>query len=322
MTPEGDPPRGGDLRRNPVNGKLTIVAPGRSTRPTDLHAAGATDADGPGGASATPEDCPFCPGNERLTPPEVCALRASGGPDSPGWRVRVVPNKYPALAGRHEVIVHSPGHETELEDLEDEALAEVLDVWRQRIAAQLDAGAAAATLIVNRGVAAGASLAHPHEQLFATPVVPSLLLDELLEFDLFANRYGGCVLCAEMQAAGGRQVLGGDVVAWVPHASRFAGELWLAPAVHEADFRETRTAPLAAALRRALRAVAAATGGAPLNLWLHTAPAELLGTFHWHIEIAPRLSGIAGFELGTDMALVGLDPEVAAAAFREADAAG
>lgn len=301
---------GGELRRNPVNGKLTIIAPGRATRPTDLLGQGSADASGP---------CPFCAGNEALTPPEVDAVREPGSaPDGPGWRVRVVPNRYPALLGMHEVIVHSPDHVAELEDLGDEGLLEVLDVWRRRIAAQLESGAVAATLIVNHGAGAGASLAHPHAQLFATPVVPPLLLDEIREFDRHRNRYGGCVLCAEMAAAGGRLVFGGEVVAWVPAATRFACELWLAPAAHQSDIREADLRPLAPALRRALAAVVAATGDAPLNLWLHTAPTEPRGSFHWHLELAPRVSGIAGFELATDMALVSVDPEVAAATLREA----
>ena len=305
------PPHGGALRRNPINGKLTIVAPGRADRPTDLHARGAAEA-------ATP--CPFCAGNEALTPPEIEAWRPAGGaPDTPGWRIRVVPNKYPALEGRHEVIVHSPDHSLELEDLDDEGLTEVLLVWRRRIAAQLSApGAAAVTLIVNCGAEAGASLAHPHEQLLGTPVVPPLLRDELRRFARHARLKGGCLLCAEMAAAGERLVFAGDVCAWVPAASRFAGELWLAPAKHEADFREAETAPLAGALRRALIAAKAATAGAPLNFWLHTAPAGLRGVFHWHLELAPRVATIAGIELGCDITLVGADPSAAAAALRGA----
>jgi len=300
---------GGELRRNPVNGKLTIIAPGRAARPTDLLREGSAGA-GP---------CPFCAGNEGLTPPEVDAVREPGSaPDGPGWRVRVVPNRYPALLGRHEVILHSPDHGAELEDLGGDDLLEVLEMWRRRIAAQFESGAVAATLIVNRGAGAGASLAHPHAQLVATPVAPALLLDELREFDRHRERYGGCVLCAEMAAAGGRLVFGGEVVAWVPAATRFAGEVWLAPEAHQPDFREADLRPLAPALRRALAAVVAATGGVPLNLWLHTAPTEPRGSFHWHFELAPRVSGIAGFELATDMALVSVDPEAAAAALREA----
>ncbi len=300
----------GELRRNPVNGKLSIIAPERAGRPADAPAQPADGAPGP---------CPFCAGNETLTPPEIDAVRPPGSEaDTPGWRVRVVPNKYPALAGRHEVIVHSPKHHAQMEDLGDVALTEVLDVWRRRIAAQLEGGAAAATLIVNRGRDAGASLEHPHAQLFGTPVVPPLLLEELLEFERFGNRYGGCVLCREMDAASTRGVIGGAVNAWVPAASRFPGELWLAPAEHEADVCAAEMRPLAAALRRALAATRAALDDAPLNLWLHTAPADLRGTFHWHVEIAPRLTAIAGFELGAEIGLVSLDPEAAAEALRAA----
>jgi UDPglucose--hexose-1-phosphate uridylyltransferase len=299
---------GGELRRNPASGKLSIVAPARASRPADAA-----------GRDATAPPCPFCAGNEARTPPEVDALRPPGSaPDGPGWRVRVVPNKYPALVGRHEVIVHSPVHEAELEDLGNAALAEVLGMWQRRIAAQLEGGAAAVTLIGNIGAGSGASLEHPHEQLFATPVVPSLLLDELLEAERYRDRYGACVVCDALERAGGRLVLVGPVGAWVPEASRFNGELWLAPAAHEADFRAADPTAVAPALRRALTAVKSAIRGAPLNFWLHTSPADLRGSFHWHLEFAPRTSTLAGFELGTDIALVTKDPEAAAAEYRAA----
>jgi len=175
MTTPGD----GGLRRNPVNGKLAIIAPSRAARPGARH--------GPVGERSP---CPLCSGNEALTPPEVDALRpGETAPDTPGWRVRVVPNKYPALVGGHEVVVHAPDHRAELEDLGDAGLTEVITVWQRRIAAQLDAGAAAVTLIANLGAGSGASLEHPHEQLFATPVVPPLLLDEVVEAERHRNRY-------------------------------------------------------------------------------------------------------------------------------------
>ncbi len=133
--------------------------------------------------------------------------------------------------------MHSPDHEAELEDLGHAALAEVLGMWQRRVAAQLDGGAAAVTLIGNVGAGSGASLEHPHEQLFATPVVPPLLIEELLEAERYRNRYGTCVVCDALEGAGERLVLDGPLGAWVPEASRFNGELWLAPAAHSADFR-------------------------------------------------------------------------------------
>jgi UDPglucose--hexose-1-phosphate uridylyltransferase len=301
-------PAGGELRRNPANGKLTIVAPSRATRPADAA-----------GRAAGAPPCPFCAGNEALTPPEVDAFRPEGAaPDGPGWTVRVVPNKYPALEGRHEVIVHSPDHGAELEDLDDEHLTEVLGMWQRRIDAHLAGGAAAVTLIGNLGAGSGASLEHPHEQLFATPVVPPLLLDELAEAERYRNRYGVCVVCEQLETAGDRLVLDGAMRAWVPDACRFNGELWLAPKEHQPDFRDADTAAFAAALRRALTAVKASLKGAPLNFWLHTAPAELRGPFHWHIELAPRTATLAGFELGSDIAVVIKDPVLAAGEYRAA----
>ena len=230
----------------------------------------------------------------------------------------MVPNRYPALAGRHEVIVHSPDHRAELEDLSEDELTVVLAAYQRRIAAQLEAGAAAATLIVNRGAIAGASLEHPHAQLFATPVVPPALHDELIEFDRHRNRFGTCVLCDAMETAGERLVLDGACIAWTPDAPRFAYEVWLAPAEHAADVRDADAAALAGALKTVLAALARVTDDGPLNLWIHTAPAELRGPYHWHIEIAPRRSGIAGFELGTDIGLVSIDPVAAAAELRAA----
>ncbi len=149
-------------------------------------------------------------------------------------------------------------------------------------------------------------------------MVPLLLLEELLEAQRHRDRYGICVVCDELERAGERLVFGGEVAAWVPDASRFNGELWLAPAVHAADFRRADPRRRGAALRRALTAVKASIGGAPLNFWLHTAPADLRGPFHWHLEFAPRSATLAGFELGTDIAVVTKAPEAAAAEYRAA----
>jgi UDPglucose--hexose-1-phosphate uridylyltransferase len=301
---------GAELRRNMVSGKWTVVAPARASRPSDT---GAPDAGAPG-------TCPFCPGNETLTPPELDAFRAAGSPaNEPGWRVRVVPNKYPAFDCGHEVIVHAPDHEAELEDLDGGQVADVLAMYQRRIAAQYEAGARAVTIVHNRGARAGASLAHPHSQLLATPLLPPLLQDELDNFDRYRNRYGDCLICAELERARdepSRLVIEGPVAVFAPLAPRFGYEIWLTPEAHQTDFREADTGAVAAAVRRSLAALAAAAAGAPLNFWLHTAPPDLHGPFHWHLEIAARLSQPAGFELGTDMSIVAIDPVEAAAALR------
>jgi UDPglucose--hexose-1-phosphate uridylyltransferase len=297
----------GRLLRDPVTGAWTILASERRERPRD--AAGA----------AAP--CPFCAGNERLTPPEVDALRDTGGPpDGPGWRVRVVPNKYPALPGAHEVIVHSPDHRRDLEDLDDRQVAAVIEMYGRRLEAQFARGARAVTIICNRGPRAGASLLHPHSQLFATPVVPTRLLEELENFARFRNRYGACLLCEEMAQAreDGRTVVDGPIAAWIPAAPAWPFGLWLAPAEHADDLRATGPGLVAATLKRCLAATATVTGGAPLNFWLHTAAADSTGVFHWHFELAPRLQALAGFELGTGMAICEVDPHAAARELRAA----
>ena len=303
------------LRRDPVTGKLAVIAPERRKRP------GAPAAEPTGGEAARQTPCPFCPGNESLTPQELDAIRAPGTrPDGPGWRVRVVPNKYPAFPGGHEVIVHSPDHVRDLEALDDEAAAAVLGMYRRRLSVHLEAGARAAVIICNRGARAGASLDHPHSQLFALPVIPPLQVDELANFERFRNRYGGCLVCEELAkaAAESRMVANGPVAAWVPAASRWPYELWLAPAEHQPDFRDASVLETAKVLRRTLAAQDAVTGGAALNYWLHSAPADLRGAYHWHIEMAPRTTVAAGFELATDVTIDDVDPVQAAAELRHA----
>jgi len=179
----------GELRRDPLSGAWTIVAPGRRARPHDTSDDGSTP------------PCPFCEGNEALTPPEVDAFRAPGtAPDTPGWSVRVVPNKFPLLEGAHEVIVHSPGHVSELAELPEPATAEVVAMYRRRLTALCAAGAAAVTVIVNQGGGAGASLEHSHSQVLATPMVPPVLAAELDEFERYRDEFDRCLLCDLMQS--------------------------------------------------------------------------------------------------------------------------
>jgi len=306
----------GRLRRDPLSGAWTVIAPGRGARPHDASGSAAP-------AAAT--DCPFCEGHEGMTPPELDALRPAGGaPDTPGWTVRVVPNLYPVFEGGHEVIVHSPHHDVALSA---QPLAEVTDVvtmYQRRIAAHCEAGAAAVTVILNQGRAAGASLFHPHSQVFATPIVPPVLVAELEQFARHELKYGRCLLCDMLDTAldeGSRVVFDEPLAAWAPQASRWPYELRLAPRVHESDVLRTDPRHLAAALKRALGALAAATDDGPLNAWLHVAPCGdrsggISAPFHWHVEIAPRLTTHAGFELGTGIAVNPVDPQDAAARLR------
>ena len=333
--PRGDPsggglrpdPGGGGLRRDPLSGAWTVIAPRRDARPSDDDGRRGAPTGAPAATPAPSSECPFCEGHEGLTPPELDALRPAGGaPDTPGWTVRVVPNRYPVFEGGHEVIVHSPHHER---PLHEQPLAEVTDVvtmYQRRIAALASGGAAAVTVILNHGRAAGASLSHPHSQVFATPIVPRVLVDELAQFSLYQVKYGRCLLCDVLGATldeGSRLVFDGPLVAWTPDASRAPFELRLAPRGHEPDFLHADPGAVAAGLRRALAALAAATGDGPLNAWLHTVPCRAAqgdagAPFHWHIEIVPRLTTLAGFELGTGIGVDELEPREAAARLRDA----
>ncbi len=340
----------GGLRRDPLSGAWTVIAPRRGARPHDAAhhdtaVADARDTDNAAPAAtaataalpapaatpapaahATAADCPFCEGHEGLTPPELDALRPAGGaPDTPGWTVRVVPNKFPVFEGGHEVVVHSPRHDLPLYAQPLAEVTAVVTMYQRRIAALCAGGAAAVTVILNHGRAAGASLAHPHSQIFATPIVPPVLTDELEQFARYQVKYGRCLLCDMMAAIvdeGSRLVFDEPLVAWSPDASRWPYELRLAPRAHQADALGADPGVVAAAFKRALSAVAAATADAPLNAWLHTVPcgAPKGGDgppFHWHIEIAPRLTTAAGFELGTGISVDPVDPRDAAARLRE-----
>jgi UDPglucose--hexose-1-phosphate uridylyltransferase len=152
-----------DLRHDPVTGRVVIMAADRATRPHTLAQADRDEDRGP-------EECPFCPGHESMTPPEI--LRTGDGvAGEPGWRVRVFPNLYP-ITEAHEVVVLSPDHYRTFADLSDDAAAEVFTVLRDRVRAHLDAGLPFATAIINQGRAAGASIAHPHAQVFGLDFVP------------------------------------------------------------------------------------------------------------------------------------------------------
>jgi len=262
-----------------------------------------------------------------MTPPEVDAVRPGGAAaDGPGWTLRVVPNKFPVFPGGHEVVIHSPDHDAELHALSDEAVVATLAAAQRRLRAYAAAGAAAGLVAVNQGVGAGASLDHPHAQLFALPMVPAALAAEIDGFAAFEAKGRHCLLCdviARVREGGDLLLHDGEVLAWTPDASRYPFEVWLAPARHAADFCacEAQTlAALAAALKRVLAAVDDVTGGAPLNWWLHTIPFGAQGPFHWHLEVAPRTTALAAFELGTGMAIDVVEPRDAAARLRAAAA--
>jgi UDPglucose--hexose-1-phosphate uridylyltransferase len=331
LPPPALPNAPGELRQDPFSGGWVAITAGRAARPEAFLA----DVGTPRG----PLGCPFCPGNEHLTPPEVWADRDPGTePDRPGWHVRVVPNKFPAFAGPpaaarnngglyrsvptagvHEVVIHNPDHEATLADLPAPAVARVLAAWRGRLAAHRDQPLGAVLVIVNQGRTAGASLEHPHSQVFATADRPDRVQAEL---DRLAG--DGCAACATVAAErDGPRVVGGDggLLALCPWASAAAFEALLLPTDHRPRFEEGDAdddAAVAATLRDLLRRFRGVAGDhAPYNLVLHSAPPGV-DDFHWHLHLLPRLTTYGGFELGTGVIINVVDPDRAADALRSA----
>jgi UDPglucose--hexose-1-phosphate uridylyltransferase len=330
LPPPAPPHAPGELRQDPLCGGWVAITAGRAARPEAFLAD-----EGPVRGRL---GCPFCPGNEHLTPPEVWADREPGTePDRPGWRVRAVPNKFPAFAGQaaaphqngglyraaptagvHEVIVHSPDHFATLADQPEPAVAAVVAAWRQRLAAHADGRFGAVMVIVNQGRIAGASLEHPHSQVFATAGRPERVAAEL---DRLAG--DGCAACAVVAAErDGPRVVerAAGLLTVCPWASSVPFEALLLPERHRARLEDgDADAALAAALRRLLRRLRGAAGvrAAPYNLVLHTAPPGV-DDFHWHLHLLPRLTTFGGFELGTGIVINVVDPDHAAAALRGA----
>jgi UDPglucose--hexose-1-phosphate uridylyltransferase len=272
------------------------VAPGRSGRP------GAEQPEIGPPTEEELESCPFCEGREDQTPPEVLALPVGERePDTPGWSVRVVPNKYPAFQ-RQEVVVHSPQHRRSIAELGAEQLELVAEAWRLRAAAAENEGKTIFAC-VNEGRAAGASLLHSHSQLVwldTEPPVPK------------AERGETCRLCRylELERAEGIRVVEerDRLVLLCPYASRSAYECLIAPVEHEEyAFPSPLLGSALELAAEALRRLAATEGHRPMNLWLHEAG-------HWHLELLPRLSVFASLELGAGHYINTLAPERAAEA--------
>jgi UDPglucose--hexose-1-phosphate uridylyltransferase len=340
-----------ELRHDPLNRRWVIIATERAQRPRDFELTVET--------AAEQRPCPFCEGCESQTPPEIHAVRSNGSaPNGPGWRVRVVPNRYPALAiegqpdrrgvgmydrmhgiGAHEVIVESPHHDVPLANQPPAQLLDIVTVWRDRVTDLMrDPRFKYVLLFKNKGAAAGATMGHPHGQIIATPVTPRAVaaeLDASLAHHQLKERCLICDLIAQEIEDGRRIVsLTDDFVVFTPFASRFPFELFLAPRRHSHEFGLTPDALLpsfAASLTDALKRIEILLRDAPWNFVLHTAPnttvrprrhsyfSTLEDDWHWHLEILPRLTRVAGFEWGSGLFVNPTAPEDAAKWLREVE---
>ncbi|MCL4459308.1 MAG: galactose-1-phosphate uridylyltransferase [Chloroflexi bacterium] len=324
------------LRQDPIAGYWVVIATERAKRPHTFTQA-------PKEHTKPGRECPFCEGNERMTPAEVIAYRKPGStPDSPGWYLRVVPNLYPAFGpaegslyphqvgmyavmqalGVHEVIIDGPDHHNDLGSLSVEQVATVVKAYVERYLAHKDNPIIKYILIiVNHGQEAGASREHPHSQLFGTPLVPAMIEQELAGTKLYQQKTGRCVYCAMLEEElqlGDRLIYeNGSFVAFAPYASRVPFEMWILPRHHSSHFEvinEMQRYLFAESLHAVLGKLQQGLNDPPFNLYIHTTPChdEAGGVYHWHVEILPKLSIAAGFELGSGIMINTATPESAA----------
>ncbi|RKX27799.1 MAG: galactose-1-phosphate uridylyltransferase [Candidatus Zixiibacteriota bacterium] len=329
-----------ELRKDPVIGRWVIISTERRNRPSSFSAVKRTE---------EPSRCPFCPGNEEATPPEVLAYREAGSePNRPGWRLRVISNKFPALKvegsldrrphgiydsmngiGAHEVIIETNKHDYDLVDMTDLEVRDVLWSYRERITdLERDIRFKHIIIFKNHGEAAGASLEHSHSQLIATPIVPKRVKEKLLGAKRYFEFKERCVYCDILrQELTDRERIIKDhdaFVAFTPYASRFPFESCIMPKAHQSNFLEMSDSEyltLAVCLKDTLRRLKLALNNPPFNYVLNTRPLSIEHQeyYHWHIEIIPKLTTVAGFEWGSGFYINPTTPEEAAAFLRGLD---
>jgi UDPglucose--hexose-1-phosphate uridylyltransferase len=326
-----------ELRKDPITGRWVVVSTERQKRPMDFRFEKAT--------AIGREHCPFCPGREHVTPPEVLAYRQSGAANGPGWDLRVVPNKFPALRvegtldregegmfdrmsgiGAHEVIIETTDHDKGFASMSELEIERVLWAFRDRVLdLKNDIRFRYILLFKNHGAAAGATLEHGHSQLIALPIVPDFVREELDGAQRHYKDKERCVFCdiVRQEIAAGRRLIheNADIVALAPYASRVPFETWLLPRSHASRFEESPR-HVFESLARMLKSVVARLDRAlehpPYNLIIHSAPfSEDAGAFfHWHVELMPRIARLAGFEWGSGFYINPTSPEEAAEVLR------
>lgn len=340
-----------ELRFDPVKKIWSVIAVERSRRPIDFlrveeHGQPHT------------VSCPFCYGNEGKTPPEISAERSSGIPNSSNWKLRVIPNKYPALGiegdltrrgegmydvvsgiGAHEIIIESPRHDLRLKQYDEETLVRLFGTFRARLV-DLSGDIRFRYILAfkNYGISAGATLEHPHSQIIAVPVLPNMIKAELTSAIEHFNLKERCLFCdlLDQEHRDESRIVyeNSGFIAFCPYASAFPFELRVYPKKHSHDFTAITDAELphlADVMKELFTRLDTVLENPPLNFIIHTAPPlanraeyreyreSVPHAFHWHIEVVPRLTRIAGFEWGSGFHINPVMPDEAARYLREAD---
>ena len=329
-----------ELRKDPILGRWVIVASERAKRPVDFKP-------DPVAPPKPTSSCPFCEGNEKITPPEIYAIRKPfSAPNAKNWLVRVVPNKFPALAiegnidkrgkglydymrgiGAHEVIIETPQHMSSFTPLPEEQIQLIFQTYQARMSdLKKDNRFAYGLIFKNVGDRAGASLEHTHSQLVVTPIIPIRILQEMKGSESFYQYRGRCIFCdiIHQEIEDDERVVINDehFIAISPFASRFPFETWILPKQHLTHF-EMIPPHLIPALARIAKQVfmklEKALNNPAYNMLIHTTPFTMDETeyYHWHIEIIPRITRVAGFEWGTGFYINSVPPEDATKYLKE-----
>lgn len=321
-----------ELRRDPVTGRWIIVFLDNIPSVADFKVEPHTK---------KKEGCPFCWGSESLTPPEIVAHRKYGAPNTSNWTVRVVPNKFPALRiegelnkegigvfdmmngiGAHEVIVDSPDHFRDMGDLKWSEIEEVIWAYLSRsMDLRGDKRFKYILIFKNYGKSAGASLEHPHSQLIALPIVPKRVIEELWGAERYFDYRQRCVFCdmIRQEKEEKSRIIYEDerFIAFCPYVSRFSYEVWVLPKHHRSDFANMprdNVPGFAKAMKAALSRIKTLLSDPSYNFIIHTSPinGHEREDYHWHVEIMPKLSKVAGFEWGSGFYINPVPPDVAA----------
>jgi len=329
-----------ELRKDAIMDRWVIISTERGKRPHDFVVEPEVSRGG---------FCPFCPGNEHTTPPEILAYREPGtAPNTPGWRLRVTANKFPAVVmegaldrqgegmydkmngiGAHEVIIENPDHLTTLATISPEGFVDVLKAYRDRInGLAQDPRFNYALIFKNKGRAAGASLEHSHSQLIGLPIVPELVTEEIGGAKFYYNYKQRCVFCDIVRQELQQQVRvvleNQEFLAICPFAPRSPFEVWILPKAHSAHYvnlKEESFQQLAEIFSQTLKRLEKSLSGAPYNFVLHTAPIREpdYPHYHWHFEIMPKLTLMAGFEWGSGFFINPTPPEDSAQYLRDVE---
>lgn len=324
-----------ELRKDPITRRWVIISTERASRPNNYIKSK---------EEVIENFCPFDYGNESTTPPEILAFRRPNTePNTSGWWVRVVPNKFPALYkdtelkksghgmydkitgfGYHEVVIETPEHNTNFSKMSAKQINEVIWIYLKRfLEIKKDKKVKYIQIFKNHGKEAGASLVHPHSQIIATPIVPYNILEEVNGSETYFKFKDRCIYCdiIEQEIMEKDRVIHktDNFIAFEPYASRFPYETWILPLKHNSNFESIENEPdiifeLSSMLHTVFKKFDKTLENPPFNMVIHTAPfiEGVENFFHWHIEIIPRLTNLAGFEWGTGFYINSVLPEKAA----------